>query len=252
MKNSHQIRRILNNIRFNILTLLAISILLTALFSDAKSESNPVSKKKDDQKTKVKAPQVCTIFIDGTSSYTYLSKAKQTALKKIFNLPPGSKVYVRWITDDSFSDGCSIHSFIVPQKPEKIKNPFANPKIKKGYKTKVLKYKYIWKKLASKIQKAQSPNSNSTDIMGALLAASKRFRYNPDYQPSLIMLTDMDDNAHKKYDNIDLKNALVQLLDYQVDSKQNDRQEIWVDRLTSLGASAIKVAFLDDIIDYSY
>ena len=252
MKNSFQIKRTINNIRFNILTLCAISIFLIALVSSINCELNPVNKKKNNQRTDVMSRQVCTIFIDGSKSYKYLNKAKRTALYKILSLPPGSKVYVRWITDDSYTDGCSIHSFIVPHPPAKIKNPFANPKIKKGYKIELLKYKQVWKKVALKIQKAQSPYSSYTDIMGALLVASKRFRYNPDYQPSLIMLTDMDDNAQKKYDNIDLKNAQVQILDYQVDSKQNERQEIWVNRFTSLGASAIKFAFLDDIIDYSF
>ena len=231
-------------------SMIFLVIISKIVFSyNANSEGNYSDKNNQGQKSNVNIPQLSVVLLDGTSSYRYLAKAKRTALNKLMKLPHGSKVYVRWVTNESYGDENSIVSFIIPQKPIKNKNPFANPKTKRNYKIKMAKYQLTWKRIAIQIQKAQSPNSNATDIMGALLAASKRFKNNSDYNPLLIMLTDLDGNVNHSYDNIDLKNTVVKILDYQVDSRQNKRQEFWVNKFKELGASDIKFVFIDDIID---
>jgi hypothetical protein len=221
---------------------------LVGLACDNSNPNSIFNKKNNETKSKDMLCQTCVIFIDGTGSYKYISKAKKTAFYKIQCLPAGSKVYVRWITNNSILDDCSLISFIIPKKPTSPRNPFVNPMEKKKYRINLLKYKQLMTNIAVRIQKAQSPNARYTDIWGALFAASERFQYDSKNQPHLIMLTDMVDNTNRKYKNINLKRASVQILDYQVNPKQYERKQCWKKRLTSLGAATVEFAFLDDIL----
>lgn len=195
-------------------------------------------------------PIICVIAIDGTGSYNYLDRAKQTAINILKSLPANSKVYVRWITESSNSDKCSIVSVVIPDtKPPK--NPF-DVKGKKRHGYLKAKRNQVFTQVVKVIDNAKSPRAGRTDIYGALFAASERFNGNAEMKPILILLTDIVDNVNAKdaY-TINLNGAEVKVLNYQVDPKEDGRKKYWMEYLTGVGATNVEFKHIDEPITFS-
>ena len=190
-------------------------------------------------------PLVCVIAIDGTGSYKYLDNAKNIVMDVVNALPDKSKLYVRWITQDSNSDSASIVSAIIPVTKKKI-NPFDQKgkrlaEISKGRKIKIMN------QVTKVINGAKSPKAGRTDIYGTIYAASERFSSNPDSLPLLILLTDMDDNVgNKEKYTIDLGGADVKILGYQVGPNADGYKKMWSDYLISVGAGEVDFQHIDE------
>jgi len=189
---------------------------------------------------------ICIILIDGTGSYKYLDKAKQTAASLVRTLPGGSKIYVRWITENSVLDRYAIVSGLLPNDPSEIRNPFANPQVKARYRSILKKNRMVREQIIAQIINAKSPSAKRTDIWGGLLAASDRFKSNPNLKPMLIILSDMIDNAGKNYSTIDLMNATVRVLDFQIDTRVETTKQKWTKILTNAGAASVQFYTLDE------
>lgn len=196
-------------------------------------------------------PVVCVMLIDGTGSYEYLEKAKQTAASVVRMVPGGSKIYVRWITENSILDRSAIVSALLPTEPAELKNPFTNPQVKFRYKSVLKKNRAIREQIISQITKAKSPKAMRTDIWGGLLAASERFKTNPNMKPMLIIHSDMIDNVDNRYSTIDLTNVTVRILDFQTDTKSEVTKQQWTQHFSSLGAKTVEFYYLDDVLRFS-
>lgn len=192
-------------------------------------------------------PLVCVIAIDGTRSYRFLSKAKEITINVVKRLPDGSRVYVRWITEDSNSDKASIVSATIPD-TRRPKNPF-DVKAKEMRKVMMAKKLHILRQIINAINSAKSPMARKTDIYGALYAAGERFSNAPDMPHLLILLSDMEDNAGNQY-SINLNSADVWILGYQVSSKEEGRKRKWTEYLTSVGASKVKFNHIDEPLSF--
>lgn len=197
-------------------------------------------------KARPKAPEpvACVIMIDGTGSYEHIDKAKATARKVIAGLPPGSKVYVRWITENSQSDKSGIISAQLPT-IEKPKNSF-DMREKQRYAATVAKIKKQRQEIFETLSGAVSPKATRTDIYGALAAASMRFEGNGGMKSMLVLMTDMDDNVRKEDLDVILNNASVRILDFQVGQNDAELKTYWRKYLSSRGAGKVDFAYLDD------
>ncbi len=200
-------------------------------------------------------PVVCVVLIDGSGSYQYLKKAKITTLNYLSHLPAGSKIYIRWITENSISDQSSIISFRVPEMPGKPSNSLSN-KAKRKYVAAMKKNRVFKQRIYRKILDAKSPMSPRTDIWGALFAASERLNGGSDMEKKLILLTDMIDNVRlekRVSDQIKFDSARVEILDYQVipGAKENGRKKYWNKRLSSFGAASVTFSHIDEILTFT-
>lgn len=183
------------------------------------------------------------VYVDGTGSYTYLEKAKATIVKFISGLPGGSKVYVRWISEDSLSDKNAIVSAILPGM-NKPKNSF-DLKERQRYALSRKKDAQIKVQMGQVIAAAASPRAKMTDIYGALYGAGIRFSANPGLAPVLVLLTDMSDNVKKDY-TVSLAGAEVMVMDFQVGSDDAKVRASWTEYLTKAGAQDVRFLGLDE------
>lgn len=209
-----------------------------------------------DSKVEVKQnPVACVVLIDGSASYEYLDKAKVTTLNYLNHLPAKSKIYIRWITENSISDQASIISYMVPESPAKPANNLSN-KAKRKYVTRMKRIKAFKQNIYRKILDAKSPQSPRTDIWGALFAASERLNGGTNMDKKLILLTDMIDNVRlekRVADQIKFESASVEVLDYQVipGSKENGRKEYWDKKLAAFGAVSVNFSHIDEILTFT-
>jgi len=193
---------------------------------------------------KTAEPPLCAVIgIDGTGSYEYLDKAKTTVMKFIQGLPAGSKVYVRWISEDSLSDKNAIVSAVLPGMG-KPRNTF-DLTARQDYAVSKKKDAQIKAQVGKVITAAVSPRSKMTDIYGALYSAGIRFSANPNLTPLLILLTDMDDNVKKSYP-VALSGAMVMVMDFQVGTDDAKVRTTWTEYLTKAGAESVQFMSLDE------
>lgn len=195
-------------------------------------------------------PVICVIAIDGTGSYNYLDRAKQTAVNILRSLPDNSKIYVRWITESSNSDRSSIVSVVIPDtKPPK--NPF-DVRGKKRHESLKARRNQVYTQAVKAIDSAKSPRAGRTDIYGALFAASERFNGNAEMKPLFIALTDMVDNVNAKDTyTINLNGSEVRVMNYQVDPQEDGRKKYWTNYLAEVGADSVEFKHIDEPITFS-
>jgi hypothetical protein len=190
-------------------------------------------------------PIVAVICIDGSKSYNYLDHAKKTVSNILSALPSGSKIYIRWISDDSAKDACSIVSLVLPEEANN-NNPFdvKGKRQKDTVKAKDLKLR---NQAISIVMKAVSPKSNRTDVFGALYATAERCKLTPDHSPLLIFLTDMEDTAGKeKAYNIVFNNATVKIMGFQTGDNDTALRDFWTRYLSEHGAISTDFLPLDE------
>jgi hypothetical protein len=192
------------------------------------------------------SPKTYVIFIDGTGSYNYLDKAKQTIAQKIKEAPVGSMFLVRWITENSNADKYSIISAVLPDNSGSSSNPYKNSKTKKNETKAKTQDAVVRNKLIQEIMNAKSPNAQRTDVYGALFAATERFE-NYDNEKILMIFSDLADNVGNKYDSLSLNGAIVKILDFQTDKSGNNKK-YWSDTFYKLGASDIEFRHPDEIL----
>lgn len=190
-------------------------------------------------------PITCVVALDGTGSYKYMDKAKQTTMNIAQKLPGNSKMYVRWITDDSLSDKSGAVTAELPN-TSKPMNPF-DTKGKVRHKKALVKSAKIRKQLLMSIDRLKSPRAPMTDICGALYAAGVRFNSKAESKPVLILLTDMDDNVGLcgKY-KTNLNGAIVKIMDFQAGQNDEKVREHWQSFLKEHGAESVEFMPVDE------
>ncbi len=206
--------------------------------------------KKDDPVVNTEIePFVCVILIDGTGSYKYLDRARDIVVNIIQTQYNCRKLYVRWITEDSNSDQCSIVSAVFPD-TSNPKNPF-DVKEKRRHKILLEQDRQIRHKVMRTIIDAKSPEAIRTDIYGAIYAAGERFISNSDMHPVLIILSDMEDNVGlKDRYAINLNGADVIILGYQVSSNEEGKKQRWTEYLSGIGAGSVTFSHIDEPLDF--
>lgn len=193
-------------------------------------------------------PQVVFIAMDGTGSYRYLDRAKEVTIQLVEKLPPGSKVFVRWISADSYSDQASIVSAILPPIP--VLPSALNRRANAAYRDSLARRKAFYDRLHQVIRQAQSLRAPKTDIWGALYAAAERFEGNPGKVHRLVLMTDMDDNVGRSYDDFSLAGAKAEIMAFQADpyQKGKSRKKQWTSHLTKLGAASVEFKSMDEVL----
>jgi len=225
------------------ITLLLLSTIFFACGHEVKDDNNTTDKYRWGKK-----PVICVINIDGTGSYNYLEKAKNTALNIINTLPSQSRIYIRWISENSILDKNNIISAILPGVKTSSSNPYISQKTKDNIdKQKELNNKLKQETIESLIS-AKSPKANKTDIYGCLAAASERFKNHSDKKAFLILMSDMKDNVGRKFNNYMLNGVEVLILDFQSDDNSFEAKEKWTEELLEKGASNVSFAEIDEQI----
>jgi len=160
------------------------------------------------------SPQVLFVALDGTGSYDHLREAKKRAIQALEDIPPGSRVYVRWITGRSAAPAAAITSGHIPREAD---NPF-NPNAER---------QSVKKRLARHIADAESPQANTTDLKGLLWSAGQRFQKHPDLTRTLILATDLDGNARQSVPEMDLSHTSIRVIGFEVDPSHPGREARW-------------------------
>ncbi|WP_259219930.1 hypothetical protein [Salinibacter ruber] len=176
--------------------------------------------------------QVLFVALDGTGSYDHLRQAKRGAVQALEKAPPGSKVYVRWITGNSAAPEAAVGSAYIPPGAE---NPYDT-----GGESRSAK-----KKLARSIAQATSPESKTTDLQGLIWAASKRFEKHPKLSRKLLLATDLRGNSGRDFPEADLTGASVRVVGFEVDPSRPRREGKWKKAFREAGADTTTVRYLD-------
>lgn len=202
-------------------------------------------------KKEIPKPPVVFIGIDGSGSYDFFDKGKAQVKRLIGFTPPGTHVFIRLITSDSYLD----NNFIVTkQVPMDLSNTEENPfdpreKLKKRiYQEKIKKIK---NELLTRVLETQYPRSPFTDIYGFILyvqdkVVESKSNGNEIY---MIILSDLENNVDK-YRNWLEKNsftgAKVYLCVYQQTTPANRCK--WMEIFKELGAAPVKIYGVDQEI----
>lgn len=179
-------------------------------------------------------PQVLFVALDGTGSYDHLRQAKKRAIQALEDAPPGSRVYVRWITSSSAAPTAAIASEYIPPEAD---NPF-NPNSEK---------QSAKKRLARGIADAESPQANTTDLKGLLWSAGQRFKKHPDLKRTLILATDLDGNAKQNVPEMDLSHASIRVIGFEVDPSHPRRETKWKQLFQRAGADTTIIRYSDQL-----
>jgi len=94
---------------------------------------------------------------------------------------------------------------------------------------------------------AAAPNSERTDIWGALLAAGQRFQ-NTCGKAVLLLFSDMNDTCARYYAGISLHGAEVLVLDYQSGNSDTEVQAFWTDAMIRRCARSVRFVHVDEPI----
>lgn len=192
-----------------------------------------------------KKPSQCMFLIDGSLSYTYLDKAKENISNIIANDNNCVKIYVRWISDDSYADKNNIASAVLNDL-NRINNPFGiNAKKMKG---KLIRENHeIKKNIINAVNKSKSPKSNLTDIYGALMASSARFSRETNLRSLLFIFSDLEDDAKRKNKyNIRLDGVYVYAMDFQTNDNSEILKSYWMDFFKKAGAASLDIRHIDE------
>lgn len=177
-------------------------------------------------------PQVLFIALDGTGSYDHLRQAKRSAVRALEKAPPGSKVYVRWITGNSAVPEAAIGSAYIPPEAD---NPYDTDGKSRSAK----------EQLAQAIAEAASPKSKTTDLQGLIWAASKRFEKHPGLGRNLLLATDLQGNSGRDFPEADLTGTSVRVVGFEVDPSRPTRAAKWKKAFREAGADTTMVRYLD-------
>ncbi|MCX7698036.1 MAG: hypothetical protein N2114_01025 [Candidatus Goldbacteria bacterium] len=195
----------------------------------------------------VKKSSQCMFLIDGSLSYKSTDKAKESLKNIIMKDNSCVKIYVRWISDDSYLDKNIITSQALND-VNKINNPFG---IKaKKIKEKLIKENEVTKKnIINAVNSSKSPNSQLTDIYGALMASSVRFMREPNLKPMLYIFSDLEDDANKKnHYEIKLNGVTVYVMDFQTNNNSEFLKNHWTRFFKNAGAQTVDIMHLDEPI----
>lgn len=169
------------------------------------------------------SPQVLFIALDGTGSYDHLRQAKKSAIRALEKAPPGSRVYVRWITGNSATSAASIGSLFIPPEAE---NPYDTSGESRSAR----------EQLARVIAGATSPGSKTTDLQGLIWAASKRFEKHPGLGRKLLLATDLRGNSGRDFPEANLTGTSVRVVGFEVDPSRPRRADRWKEAFREAGA----------------
>lgn len=190
-------------------------------------------------------PATVVVCLDGSRSYRVLEKAKADTLRFLTGLGPSSRVFCRWITDQSDGPECVIFSAIIPPRPERLKNPFdlrARQQILRQQKL----GRDFSATLSLALEQAPRPNSSGTDIWGALFAAGQRLKDAPQRR-LLLLMSDLNDTCARYYPGIWLPDVEVWVLDYQSSGPTDAAtRSFWTDALTRRGARSVRFILADE------
>jgi hypothetical protein len=199
-------------------------------------------------KQDVAAPQRpvdLVVAIDGTRSYSYVEKAKQTILKVLAQLPPGSTVTVRWITEDSYSDANMALHETLPQEPQVSGNPF-DPKARRGQAIFQVILAQKRQQLAAQVMALKSPGAGATDIHGLLMRLSRHYcaMDSSAYVPKYVVMSDLEDNVNRDLRNLSFQGVEFQVLDFE-EERPGQNLERFQYLVQQAGARSVKFSFTD-------
>jgi hypothetical protein len=181
------------------------------------------------------------IGLDGTGSYKHASDAEAEISRLLDNLPAGTELCIRYITDNSYKDDNrnEIISIKLPDTCTSIENPFDVQE-----KLRVIKAKKALDSLKinviNSIRNAKSPQASRTDIFGFLLNAKEWLSQVQASNKLILILSDLDNNNLKYKPFVDqttLNGIDVYVCSYQ----HNDNPQIfsyWDKTFSALGAKS--------------
>jgi len=153
--------------------------------------------------------RVIVFGLDETGSYSFRKKAIAIANSIIEGMKPGDVFYARRITHNSYDDSCAVFRLEIPEIGNSPANIF-DPRARCSWQKKVKRVSLLKSKAIEVLSKLEPVKAPMTDIWGFLAAAADRIQaeHGPDFQPVVIITSDMKDNCHRKTD-MDLKGAEI-------------------------------------------
>lgn len=223
--------------------LLTVFFLVSVVFCN-KTGENSLQKK-------IPKPAVAFVGIDGSGSYDFFEKGKSQVKRLVKLTPPGTHLFIRLITSDSYLDKNSIVTKQVPMDLSNIaENPF-DPKerVRRSiYQNQIKNAKH---ELLTRVLKTQYPNSRRTDLYGFILYVQEKiveFKNNEN-EICMIILSDLENNVNKYKEWLE-KNSFtginVYLCVYQQTTPANKRK--WIKIFQELGVPAVKIYGADQEI----
>lgn len=186
-------------------------------------------------------PPVVQCGIDGSRSYNYFEASKDKFRKFIKTLPDETLFCMRWITHDSYLPSNAIVTLNLPSlKIESGINVFdKRQKIK--YALQKREFLRVQEEILMKINRAQNPRSDYTDILGFLVLCSERIKQFNGREVYILISSDLKNNVNKylQYLNKDsLKSAHIFILAYE--HTNPEFRIVWTERFKNWGAKEIR------------
>jgi len=218
-----------------IITLLFLNIML--LNSCAKQSSL----KSEEAKLTLLNPLIVLCGIDGSRSYNYLENSKDKFRKLVNSFQSETSVCIRWITEDSYLPLNAIVTSDLPSvKMESDINVF-DKRQKIRYAIQKREFLRAKEEILMKINRAQNPRSDYTDILGFLVLCSERITQFNGREVYIIISSDLKNNVNKylQYLNKDsLKSSHIFILAYE--HTDPGFRIVWTERFKNWGAKDIR------------
>lgn len=203
-----------------------------------KENDQKLSGKKSISK-KVEPNRVIIMALDGTGSYKNWDKAKQIAIDIVIQLEPGDVFYLRKITDESYTDSCTLFRLELPMiEKSNMENPF-DRKAKKKHKLSKYRNNALKRATIERITKIKFTSAGRTDVNGMLAVASEKFKlFKKERIRILCIASDLQENVRFKPD-LDLEDVKVAVVGFQPmkDPKSSQKfKEMWTKFFEKYGA----------------
>ena len=196
------------------------------------------------------AGKVVVYGIDESGSYPFRLQSINIARNIIMNLKPGDILYLRWITDKSYDDSCSILRLEIPRVGGKVSNKF-NKKAHYRQQFLIMRGKLLKQKAIRMLEETEPVKVKKTDIWGYLAAAADRIDCEHcrlgSCETKIVIASDMEDNCHLDPE-IDLQGADVIIVGFKSGSDPTKTRKLktaWKQKLMSRKASTVNFLFPD-------
>jgi len=191
-----------------ILAGLTLLLVLTGSAFEAQAQKNNVAKGQH-------KPRVIVMGMDATGSYAIWEQAKAIAIRVIYHLQPGDILYLRKITDKSYSHSCHVLRLELPGRdaPDHH-NPF-DRRAKRERKAAIVENLSRKKAAIEMVKALRSANAPHTDILGFLAVATEKFEVTGQgFDKFVVMATDLQDNVNYQPE-LNLAGAHTAVLGFQ-------------------------------------
>ena len=204
--------------------------------------------------TMVQAQKKLIIFgIDDSRSYSLRGNGLTLVARIINTMKNGDILYLRRITETSYSDSCAVFRLEIPAEiSQKPKNPF-DRRARELYRKKLLAIRRLKLQAINILAHLESRRSRRTDLVGFLSACHDRFAAEDgQYRRIVIIASDMRSNVRRRV-KIYLAGAEVFVVGFQSGRSpgRTQRRKAWWTHYLTKRCGAGSVRFIPPDVRFS-